>query len=63
MALGVADLNLATWKIPAIPSAKPASFAGGTPSLRLAWNGVGEAGYSEMIRNDVVFQRNLNRVD
>jgi hypothetical protein len=29
----------------------------------LAWNGVGESGYSKMIRNDVVFERNLNSVD
>lgn len=26
-------------------------------------NGVGESGYSKMIRNDVVFGRNLNSVD
>ncbi|MFN4922916.1 hypothetical protein [Bradyrhizobium sp.] len=44
----------------------PITVIGGVAGVRgqmLAWNGVGESGYSKMIRNDVVFERNLNSAD
>jgi hypothetical protein len=44
----------------------PITVIGGAAGVRgqmLAWNGVGESGYSKMIRNDVVFERNLNSAD
>jgi hypothetical protein len=44
----------------------PITVIGGAAGVRgqmLAWNGVGESGYFKMIRNDVVFERNLNSAD
>lgn len=44
----------------------PITVIGGVVGVKgqmLAWNGVGENGYSKMIRNDVVFERNLNSAD